>query len=258
MNKAQLLSEMATFYKDVGAPQYIDASKDTNWYIVKVMDAGLSGKNKKPTAFIKTVTFYVYKEGTIDEVANYGEKEPENSANYDVTADGSLSSVSKIYKAPFMRSRVQAATAKAAQDILDESLYSANLASNASSGQKNVVVSNGTGVNFWIGKIVNISDTSASEQNTIASISGDTLTMVTNLSNTYTTAHLAKITYKDNKERLKWAGNALLDPNNYLDAMTNYVSLNTVVQAAGGQVTDNDINYIVSTNINALAVAIDP
>ena len=150
MNKTQLLSDMAAFYKDVGAPQYIDASKDTNWYIVKVMNTGLSGKNKKPTAFIKTVTFYVYKEGTVDEIANYGEKEPENNANYDVTADGSLSSVLKIYKAPFIRSRVQAAIAKIAQNILDESLYSSNLASNANSSQKNVMVSSGTGVNFWV------------------------------------------------------------------------------------------------------------
>jgi len=257
MTKAQLLADMAVFYTSVDTSRFIDTSKNVNWYIVKVLMTGLSGPNKKPTAFVKTISFYVYNEGTAEESADYGEKELINESDSDITSDGSLDSISKIYRCTFMQNRVQASVAKTAQSILDESLYTAYLASDAGMSQKIVVIATGTGSNFWVDKVVIISDTSGTEQNTIASVDGDTLTMVNNLSNQYKTSKQAKVTYKDNIERLKWAASALMDTESYINAMLKFVSLNGAVQAAGGLATDNDIDYVVSNNVNVLAVVID-
>lgn len=60
------------------------------------------------------------------------------------------------------------------------------LTSNAASGQKDVVVADGS--KFDEGDRVKIYDDSAYEWNKIASIAGNTLTMENNLANTYTTA----------------------------------------------------------------------
>lgn len=78
--------------------------------------------------------------------------------------------------------------------ILD-SPVNTTLSSNASSGQKNIVVSSVTGIN--IGQTYTIGDgTDGTEQNTVASItlSTKTLTMVNNLISTYHTANIAKLT----------------------------------------------------------------
>ena len=61
-----------------------------------------------------------------------------------------------------------------------------DLASDANSGQKDVVVTDGT--LFSTGQSVTIADDSNSETNTISSIASNTLTMQNNLANTYTTA----------------------------------------------------------------------
>jgi len=61
-----------------------------------------------------------------------------------------------------------------------------DLSSSASSGQKDVVVKDGS--LFAATESVVIRDDSASETNTISSVSSNTLTMNTNLANTYTTA----------------------------------------------------------------------
>jgi len=81
-----------------------------------------------------------------------------------------------------------------------------NLASNASSGQKNVTVDDGSV--FKIGDLVTISDTApASEINSIDSIAGDVLTMVNNLANTYTTAATAKV---DANSVFRWLQNTIV------------------------------------------------
>ena len=61
------------------------------------------------------------------------------------------------------------------------------LTQTANSGQKNVVVADGS--KFDVGDRVKIYDNSAHEWNKIASINGNTLTMVNNLANTYAVAN---------------------------------------------------------------------
>ena len=74
------------------------------------------------------------------------------------------------------------------QEIID-AIYkwiTSLLTGNAASGQKDVAVTDGT--KFSEDEIVVIRDDNAYETNTIASIAGNTLTMATNLANTYTVA----------------------------------------------------------------------
>jgi hypothetical protein len=254
MTKIQLLAEIAAFYTDVGTASQIDSLNNTNWYIITVFETGLSAKSKKPTGYRKNLHFYVYKEGTGSEAAYYDREELSNSVNSDITGDSSLYSINKIYSSLIMRSRVQAAVAKAAQDVLNEAYPFSALSSNAATGQKNVIV--GSGGSFYVGKQVVISDSLASETNTIASINSNTLTMTTNLAATYTTANSALVTFKDNKERQKWAGNALIAPDNYTLAMTNFVALNPSIQAVGGSCTDNDIQFVINSYVTKHAVAL--
>jgi len=75
---------------------------------------------------------------------------------------------------------------------------------NALVGQKDCVVANG--YLFAVGETVTISDDNNSEQNEIYTISGNTLTMVNNLANTYTIADNGKVAYYHNR-----AGTALRD-----------------------------------------------
>jgi hypothetical protein len=51
-------------------------------------------------------------------------------------------------------------------------------------------------------------------------------------------------------KRIMWAGKALSTPSIYTDIMTAFVALNATVQAAGGLATDNDLKYIVYSNID--------
>jgi len=66
-----------------------------------------------------------------------------------------------------------------------------NLVSDAASGQKDVVVTNGS--LFQVGQHVSIKDSSNEEIGRIASISGNTLTMEENLTNSYTVAAGGKV-----------------------------------------------------------------
>jgi hypothetical protein len=66
------------------------------------------------------------------------------------------------------------------------------LTQNATAGQKNVVVANAAG--FVVGHNVLIKDLAHNEDNVIASIAGNTLTMVNNLANTYTVLDKAAAT----------------------------------------------------------------
>jgi len=65
------------------------------------------------------------------------------------------------------------------------------LTSDAASGQKDVAVADAS--KFSVGDIVWIKDDNASEYNEVASITGNTLTMVNNLANTYTVAANGKV-----------------------------------------------------------------
>lgn len=56
-------------------------------------------------------------------------------------------------------------------------------------------------------------------------------------------------------KRLLWAGQALSDATVHTTIMTSFVALNATVQAAGGLATDNDLKYIVNSNIdNAVTI----
>jgi hypothetical protein len=260
MTKAELIAEIETFYDYVGIPfesrstdQHVPAFIKT--YSVIVFETGLSEKSKKPVLKNKYVSFVVYNENEVDEAAYYSDEELKNDVNTDITGDNTLESINKIYISETIRGRVRAAVSKAAQDVLNESLTSSSLTSNADSAQKNVVVE--SGALFWVGKVVAISDSLNSEQCTIASIDSNTLTMAENLVNSYTTANSAKVTYVDNKERQRWAVNAVIDPDAYTLAMTNFVALNPTVQLAGGLATDNDIQFIINSFINKLAYCIN-
>jgi len=83
-----------------------------------------------------------------------------------------------------------------------------DLFSNASSGQKDVILDTGEGATFKAGDLVTISDTApGTEINIIDSIAGDTLTMVNDLVNTYTTANSAKV---DANSVFRWLQNSIV------------------------------------------------
>lgn len=65
------------------------------------------------------------------------------------------------------------------------------LTANAAAAQKVCAVADGT--KFWAGEAVTISDSAASEANTIDTISGNNLTMLNNLANAYTVANAGKV-----------------------------------------------------------------
>jgi len=256
MTKVELLADLSNVYEVVGTPRLTQSSDDQipsaiNNYSVIVYETGYSEKNKKPVINTKYVDFVVHNEGEAEEAAYYVNTEPENDTNTDITGTGALIEINKIYESSFMRKRVQAAVAKAAQDIFGEALPDSLLTVDASSDQKNVTVA--AGYVFWVGKVVVISDSGNSEEATIASISSNTLTMSANLTNSYTVGNGAKVTFKDDVERQQWASNAMLSPDVYTLAMANFVALNPTILAAGGEATDNDIQYVVNSNVNKIA-----
>jgi len=79
-----------------------------------------------------------------------------------------------------------------------------NLASNAASGQADVIVADGT--IFTAGEIVTVTDTADSEDAIILSIATNSLTMTANLTNAYTTARSAKV---NANSRFRWVQNTI-------------------------------------------------
>ena len=51
-------------------------------------------------------------------------------------------------------------------------------------------------------------------------------------------------------KRLLWAGAALLNIEDYTKAMMSFVATNATIQSAGGTATDNDLKYVVNSNID--------
>lgn len=51
-------------------------------------------------------------------------------------------------------------------------------------------------------------------------------------------------------KRLLWAGDVLINSEKHLNMMVSFISLNPTILAAGGLATDNDIKYVVNSNIN--------
>jgi len=55
-------------------------------------------------------------------------------------------------------------------------------------------------------------------------------------------------------ERLAWAKNAMKNPDTVTDQMVWLVVQNATIQSSGISSTDNDIQFVVNSNINNLAV----
>ncbi|MDD5650251.1 MAG: hypothetical protein PHF86_07545 [Candidatus Nanoarchaeia archaeon] len=256
--KSDLLSEIASFYDYIGT-EFEVVSSDYHVplfiknYSVIVYETGLSEYNKKPVLRSKYVDFIVYNEGEVDEAAYYSENELKNDVDSDVTGDNSLASIHKMYISESIRGRVQAAVAKSAQDVLNESIPFSLLTSDANTGQKNIEVASGSV--FWIGKTLFLYDSVNSEEVTIANINSNILTMTQDLTNSYTVSNGATARFLNNNERLQWAANALSNPDAYTAAMTSLVSLNPTIQTSGGLASDNDIIFVVNSYINKVAIA---
>jgi len=87
---------------------------------------------------------------------------------------------------------------------LDNGMYvkfmeQSNLASNASSGQKDIVVEDAS--KFKAGDTIQVEDDSSDEEATIDTISDNTITVTVNLSNSYTVAANARVYLKDGAEK---------------------------------------------------------
>jgi hypothetical protein len=254
----ELVADIALIYDYVGVP-FLTTSSDshvpdtlTTWSVI-VYETGLSEVNKKPVISSKYVNFVVYLYGDPGEEAYYADTEPVNTVNSDITGTGTLEDVHKLYVSESIRGRVQAAVAFSAQDVLNESLPMDTLASNAASGQNIVIATKG--FMFWPGKVIVMKDDNNYEEATILNVIGNTLTLTQNLTNTYTTAANGIISYLNDTERQQWAANALINPDAYTLSMTSLVAMDPTVQAAGGLVTDVQIDTVVDSFINKLAAA---
>lgn len=254
--KAELIAEIQAMYTIVGTPFEVTSSDEhipeqVNSYSVIVYESGLSEVNRRPVLRSKYINFIVYNEYQPQETAYYIENEPTNDVDSDITSDGSLDSIHKLYNSESIRGRVQAAVAIAAQDILNETLPFTLLNSNATAGQSSVEVVNSNA--FWVGKTILLYDTESSEELTILGITGNTLIFSSVLINSYSTANVATVRFLNNAERQQWASNALINPDAFTLCLTSLVSLNPTIQAAGGMATDTNIKTVVNSYINKVA-----
>lgn len=254
--RAELMVEIQAMYEIVGTPFEVSSSDEhipeqVNSYSVIVYESGLSEVNRRPVLRSKYINFIVYNEYQPQETAYYIENEPTNDVDSDITSDGSLDSIHKLYNSESIRGRVQAAVAIAAQDILNETLPFTLLNSNATAGQSSVEVVNSNA--FWVGKTILLYDTESSEELTILGITGNTLIFSSVLINSYSTANVATVRFLNNAERQQWASNALINPDAFTLCLTSLVSLNPTIQAAGGMATDTNIKTVVNSYINKVA-----
>lgn len=112
------------------------------------------------------------------------------------------------------------------------------LASNAASGQADIVLTSATG--FRAGDKIQISDsTPQSETGIISSIASNTITLSANLANTYTTAQSAKL---DASSQFRWIQNTVSGVSNWNTDMLIKKSLGKIIKSAdverGGAVAD--------------------
>jgi hypothetical protein len=257
--RAELLIEINAMYEIVGVPFLVTSTDEhvpsnVNTYSVLVYESGLSEVNKKPVLNSKYIGFVVHNESQASEAAYYIESEPTNSTNSDITADGSLESINKIFQSESIRGKVQAAIAKAANDVLLENNPRATMLSNTASGQKAMLVDEPR--LFWQGKEVRIRESGSIQETAVIDsidIGTGIITFVNNLTNSYTTAGGTRVSFVSNTERRQWAVNALLNPVMYVLSMTSLVSLDSTVQAAGGLVGDSVIENIVDSYISVIA-----
>lgn len=256
MTRSELIAEITAFYTVVGSIRET-TSTDTSVpdtiknYEVLVYETGISEQSRKPVLRSKVINFITYMEGQPEETAYYYENELTNDVDTDVVGTGTLSNIHKIYISESIRGRVQAAVALSAEDILNESMPLALLSGNATAGQNTINVESSN--IFWIGKTILLFDSNNSEELSIIGITGNTLIFASSLIHSYTTANGATARYLNNAERQQWATNALINPDSFTLCMTSLVSLSSVIQAAGGLATDNDIRTVVNSFINKVA-----
>jgi hypothetical protein len=165
-----------------------------------------------------------------------------------------LINVFQLYHSDNIRARVFAAIAQAARAVLSESLPTSNLAYDSSSGLNYVTLVTNGAYNFWVGKLVVLSDSAHSEELTISRISGNNvLYFTTNLVNTYTVANGAKVTMKTDVERLTWAQNTRKLMDDWVNTFMWDIVSDSTIQAAGEACTDVNITDVINANINAYA-----
>ncbi|MDD5650691.1 MAG: hypothetical protein PHF86_09820 [Candidatus Nanoarchaeia archaeon] len=255
MTKNEIIAEITAFYTFVGSPFRSKRNDNNipttiNHYSMLVYETGNSEKSIKPVVNSKYVDFVVYNEGVGGEAAYYLLNESKNDVDNNVVGTDTLISISKIYESTEIRKRIRSAIIIAANSIFSEAVPVSTLTSNANANQKDVAVTDGS--IFVVGQNITIADSAASESNIIASISSNTLTMVTNLVNTYLTTRDAYVAALNNSDRRSWAAKALLNPDEYTLAMTSF---DASVQSSGNLVTDSVLQGIVDDNVTKLGSA---
>jgi hypothetical protein len=184
-NLAETLGEGTILGTEVLVSNSVLNSMNVNQYSIDGFSVGKSEKNRFDIAQGVKFTFYVYDEGGPSEKAYFHASDPINLNKKDVsTTTGTLEDVSKIFNSLEIRRRVEVATAKAANDILNES---------------------------------------PSTQN-----------------------HL---------ERELLAFSILTNVDQYTEVFSWFVALNPTIQSAGGEATDNDIQYVVNSNLDKVALS---
>ena len=185
---AQLRAILNSKYLKVGNPVPLNGGQadehNIKEYVVNVVEEGATLENI-PLMVRHNITVAVMDQGLATENAAFKVAELPSQAKKSLVVDNSLASINRIYADSEMRNRVQSAIGKAAQDILNEDVATANHA-----------------------------------------------------------------------ERLKFALEALTSSRNYIEMFMRFVSLNPTVQTNGGEATDNDLQYIVNSSIDKIALAL--
>lgn len=246
MTKAELIAKLEEFFPVHDTPVEVSEDYNVKRYIVNVFKTGKSSKHRVPTGNKQNLHFYVYDEGGAGESAYFDAVEIQNKYDNDLVGS-TLEIVGNTYLDNPMRVRVLGATLNAAFDVFNEGT---DLLYDASSGQRTVSVTDIT--HYRAGDVVIIEDDNSKEEFTVSAISlgsGDTgnIYSTTDLNNSYTVSNNGMI---KNKSRNEWANNVLLNAQTYSLQMLGFVATNATVQTSGGDATDNDIQYIVNSNIN--------
>jgi len=107
MTKVQLLADAALLYKSIVEVKLFEVVGDVSWYNMNIFEVGTGTTDRKPTALRRNIQFYVYKEGTVDEEAYYGQADPINTVNTDIAStSATLLSYDRIYESTNLRQRI--------------------------------------------------------------------------------------------------------------------------------------------------------
>jgi hypothetical protein len=120
--KQNILDDIDSTYDIVGTIETIgtvDKHPDIIQYRVPVVKLIVSS-NERPVYKDSYVTFYVYKEGTVDEVAAYFGSDYNIGNDESAKVEGSLLTYNKFYENRIIRDRIQGAILKLLEEIHTE------------------------------------------------------------------------------------------------------------------------------------------